>query len=41
MVAEQDLIAKLQKHPNDEHYIDITDAERYPSERSALDRAYA
>lgn len=30
--AEQDLIAKLQKHPNDEHYIEITTPERFFTE---------
>ena len=41
--TEQALVEQLlqAQRTNEEIYIDITDAERYPSERSALDRAYA
>ena len=41
--TEQALVEQLlqAQRSNEEIYIDITDAERYPSERSALDRVLA
>ena len=41
--TEQALVEQLLKvqRTHEEIYIDITDTERYPSERSALDSAYA
>ena len=38
---EQDLIAKLQKHPEDEHYIEITTPDRFYTEHCSTAHALA
>ena len=41
MVAEQALVSKLQKHPDDEHYIEITTPDRFYTEHCSSVHALA